>query len=146
MARGLNKVMLIGNLGQDPDIKTSGGGMVIARLSIATSSSRKDPQSGEWVEETEWHRVVLFGKTAEVAQKYLRKGSKVYVEGRLRTQKWQDEKGVDRWTTEVIGNELQMLDGKDSKGGGQMPVDNYPESQGGGEQQKADDFGDDIPF
>jgi single-strand DNA-binding protein len=148
MAKGLNKVLLIGNLGADPDCRATGGGFVIANLSLATTRGVKAPD-GSWQDETEWHRVVLLGKLAEVAQQYLRKGSQVYIEGRLQTRKWQDKNGNDRYTTEIVGNELQMLGGKGGGGG-----DSYQQPQ----QQAAHpmsskapppmptDFDDSIPF
>lgn len=116
MARGINKVILIGNLGADPETRHTAGGNAVANLSVATSESWRDRQTGEQRENTEWHRVVLFGKLGEIAGEYLRKGSKVYLEGRLQTRKWQDRDGNDRWTTEIIANEMQMLD---SRGGGE---------------------------
>jgi single-strand DNA-binding protein len=152
MARGLNKVMLIGNLGGDPDVRSSAGGMTIAKFSLATSSSRKDQQTGNWIEETEWHRVALFGRLAEVAQQYLRKGSKVYIEGRIKTNKWQDQDGNDRYTTEVIGNEMQMLDGRGSGGSSSHHDDQayespqQPELQSQQPPPAPNDFDDDIPF
>lgn len=112
MAKGINKVILIGALGNDPEIRTTQGGAVIASLSVATNDSIKDKASGEWQERTEWHKVVLFGKMAEVARDYLKKGSQVYIEGRLQTRKWQDKEGHDRYTTEIVGNDMQMLGGK----------------------------------
>jgi single-strand DNA-binding protein len=150
MARGLNKVMIIGNLGNDPDVRATAGGMTVAKLSVATSSSRKDPQTGSWIEETEWHRVALFGRLTEVAQQYLHKGSKVYIEGRLKTNKWQDNNGNDRYTTEVIANEMHMLD---SRGGNNSHHEEHahesPQQPAPQEQQSPpvpDDFDDDIPF
>ena len=122
MARGLNKVMLIGRLGTDPEIRYSASGMAMANISVATNHSTKDRQTGEWVEATEWHRVVLFDRQAEVAGEYLRKGSQVYIEGRLQTRKWQDQSGQDRYTTEIVANEMQMLGGRaDNAGGGYGP-------------------------
>ncbi|CAH1044707.1 single-stranded DNA-binding protein [Halomonas sp. TD01] len=111
MARGINKVILIGNLGQDPEVRFTKGSTAVANLNIATSDSWMDRNSGQRQERTEWHRVILFKKTAEIAQQYLKKGSKVYIEGRLQTRKWQDQSGQDRYTTEVVANDMQMLDG-----------------------------------
>lgn len=128
MARGVNKVILIGNLGQDPEVRYMPNGNAVTNVTIATSESWKDKQTGQQQERTEWHRVVFFGKLAEIAGQYLRKGSKVYVEGGLRTRKWQGQDGQDRYTTEVvvdINGQMQMLDGR---GGDQ---------QGGGYQQQA---------
>ncbi len=114
MARGINKVILIGNLGGDPETRYTPSGSAITNINLATSESWKDKQTGQTQERTEWHRVVFFNRLAEIAGEYLRKGSKVYVEGSLRTRKWQDQAGVDRYTTEIVANEMQMLD---SKGG-----------------------------
>lgn len=119
MARGINKVILIGNLGQDPEVRYMPQGGAVANLSIATSESWKDKATGEMKEQTEWHRVVIYQRLAEIAGEYLRKGSKVYIEGKLKTRKWQDQQGVERYTTEIVANELQMLDGRgESQGGG----------------------------
>lgn len=115
MARGVNKVIIVGNLGQDPETKAMPSGMTVANLRIATSESWKDKTSGEMKEQTEWHSVAMFGRLAEIAGEYLRKGSQVYIEGRLRTRKWQDKSGNDRYTTEIVANEMQMLG---SRGGG----------------------------
>ena len=131
MARGINKVILVGNLGQDPDTKAMPSGMTVCNLRIATSESWKDKQSGEMKEQTEWHSVALFGRLAEVAGEYLRKGSQVYIEGRLRTRKWQDKNGQDRYTTEITANELQMLDTKGA-GGGMGEGGGAPRRGGGG--------------
>lgn len=131
MSKGINKVIIVGNLGSDPDTRYTQGGAAISNLSVATSRSWKDKQTNELKEETEWHRVVMFGKLGEIAEKYLKKGSKIYVEGRLQTRKWQDKQGQDRWTTEVIGEHMQMLDSKQSSG---RPANQAP------------DFDDKIPF
>ncbi len=112
MARGINKVILIGNLGADPETRAMPSGMTVANIRIATSESWKDKQSGENKERTEWHNVALFGRLGEIAGEYLKKGSKVYIEGSLRTRKWQDKQGQDRYTTEIIANEMQMLDSR----------------------------------
>ncbi len=112
MARGINKVILIGNLGQDPEVRFTPSGTAVANLNLATSDTWMDRQSGQRQERTEWHRVVLFNKTAEIAQQYLKKGSKVYIEGRLQTRKWQDQNGQDRYSTEIVANDMQMLDGR----------------------------------
>jgi single-strand DNA-binding protein len=119
MARGINKVILIGHLGQDPEVRALPSGSSIANLRIATTESWKDKQSGEFKEQTEWHTVVLFGRTAEVAAEYLKKGSQVFIEGRLRTRKWQDKTGNDRYSTEIVGNDMQMLGGRGQGGGGE---------------------------
>ncbi len=120
MARGINKVILIGNLGQDPEVRFTPSGTAVANLNLATTDTWMDRQSGQRQERTEWHRVVMFNKTAEIAQQYLKKGSKVYIEGRLQTRKWQDQNGQDRYSTEIVANDMQMLDGRsgDSQGGG----------------------------
>jgi single-strand DNA-binding protein len=115
MARGINKVILIGNLGADPETRAMPSGMTVANIRVATSENWKDKQSGENKERTEWHNVAMFGRLGEIAGEYLKKGSKVYIEGSLRTRKWQDKQGQDRYTTEIIANEMQMLD---SRGGG----------------------------
>lgn len=112
MAKGINKVILIGNLGQDPEVRYMPQGGAVANLSIATSETYKDKATGQPKEVTEWHRVVIYQRLAEIAGEYLRKGSKVYIEGKLKTRKWQDQQGVERYTTEIVANELQMLDGQ----------------------------------
>ncbi|WP_166258804.1 single-stranded DNA-binding protein [Marinobacter salicampi] len=175
MARGVNKVILIGNLGQDPETRYTPNGNAVVNLNLATDESYKDRQTGQMVPKTEWHRIVMFGKIAEVAGQYLRKGSKVYIEGKLQTRKWQGQDGQDKYTTEVvvdINGQMQMLDSRGGEGGGasqgapagrpQQPA--YAGSagqqgnadQGGGYKQPApgqgsmpdpvDDFDDDIPF
>ena len=140
--KGINKAILIGNLGKDPDVKYTASGSAVANITIATSESWKDKQTGEKKELTEWHRVVMFGRLGEIAGEYLKKGSKVYVEGRLQTRKWQDKTGQDRYTTEIIASEMQMLDGK---GGGNLGGESgeTPESQAAVD---LGDFNDDIPF
>lgn len=112
MARGINKVILIGNLGTDPEVRYMPQGGAVANLTVATSESWTDKNTNEKKEQTEWHRVVIYQRLAEIAGEYLRKGSKVYIEGKLKTRKWQDKDGVERYTTEIIANELQMLDGR----------------------------------
>ncbi|MGI5309974.1 single-stranded DNA-binding protein [Rheinheimera sp. WS51] len=112
MARGINKVILIGNLGQDPEVRYMPQGGAVANLTVATSESWTDKATNEKKEQTEWHRIVIYNRLAEIAGEYLRKGSKVYIEGKLKTRKWQDKDGIERYTTEVIANELQMLDGR----------------------------------
>lgn len=129
--RGINKVILVGRLGQDPEVHYMPSGSAVANITLATSESWKDKQSGEKKEITEWHRVVFFGKLAEIAGEYLRKGSQVYVEGKLRTRKWQDQAGQDKYTTEIVvdvGGTMQMLGGKQ---------DNQGQQQGGYQQQQA---------
>src|SRR5947208_9091892 len=116
MARGINKVILVGNLGADPETRAMPSGATVANLRIATSESWRDKQSGEQQERTEWHRVVLFGRLGEVAAEYLKKGSQVYIEGSLRTRKWQDKQGTERYSTEIVGNEMQMLGGRGGAG------------------------------
>ncbi len=130
MARGINKVILIGNLGADPETRYAANGTAITNVNLATSDGWKDKQTGEMQERTEWHRVVFFARLAEVAGEYLRKGSKVYVEGRIQTRKWQNKDGQDQYTTEIVANEMQMLD---SKGGGTA---DFSGPSGGGKQQR----------
>ncbi|KPK40122.1 MAG: single-stranded DNA-binding protein [Gammaproteobacteria bacterium SG8_47] len=149
MARGVNKVILIGNLGADPEVRYMPSGGAVANVRLATSEQWKDKQTGETQERTEWHRVVFYGRLAEIAGEYLRKGSKIYAEGRLQTRKWQDNQGMDRYTTEIVANEMQMLD---SRGG----TANFggPEEEGGGKRSEPasaasgpdSGFDDDIPF
>ncbi|MCE3044533.1 MULTISPECIES: single-stranded DNA-binding protein [Legionella] len=154
MARGINKVILIGNIGGDPDVRYMPNGNAVTTLSVATSEAWKDKQTGDKQERTEWHRVVCFNKLGEIAGEYLRKGSKVYVEGSLRTRKWQDQQGQDRYTTEIVANDIQMLDGKGSAPSnyGDMPQQ-APAQQGMGKPQMSpaahnafDELDDDIPF
>ena len=176
MARGINKVILVGNLGADPETRAMPSGSTVANLRIATSESWRDKQSGEQQERTEWHRVVLFGRLGEVAAEYLKKGSQVYIEGSLRTRKWQDKQGVERYSTEIVGNDMQMLGGRGgggmgggsggggggsgagfSQGGGAgsgggggggrgEPFPEYSPSGEGSGGSAREDFDDDIPF
>lgn len=129
MSRGVNKVILIGNLGADPDVRYMPSGDAVATVSVATSEAWKDRNTGEMQERTEWHRVVFFGKLAEIVKQYLRKGSKVYVEGKLRTKKWQTQEGQDRYTTEIIVDNMQMLDSRPSSSS--VPFDDAPPARGG---------------
>ncbi|GAA4652377.1 single-stranded DNA-binding protein [Kistimonas scapharcae] len=174
MARGVNKVILIGNLGDAPDVRYTPNGNAVANLSLATSESWKDKNTGQPVERTEWHRIVLFGKVAEIAGQYLHKGAKVYIEGKLQTRKWQDQQGQDRYTTEVvvdINGQMQMLSGQND-GGAQSRADQqasayqpqagrsdgakqYQQASGSSQKQPPaaqvaggfdDSFDDDIPF
>ena len=144
MARGINKVILVGNLGADPETRYMPSGSAVTNLSVATSESWKDKQTGEQKERTEWHKVAMFNRLAEIAAEYLRKGSQVYIEGKLRTRKWQDRDGNDRWTTEIIADEMQMLGGRG--GGGSAPMSSGPGPSSAPPQPPADDFDDDIPF
>lgn len=169
MARGVNKVIIVGNLGQDPEVRYTPSGSAVANVSIATTDQWKDKQTGETNEKTEWHRVVFFNRLAEIVAEYLKKGRQVYIEGRLQTRKWQDQSGNDRYTTEIVANEMQMLGGRE--GGGSSGFDQgMDQSQAqqaqptaraassapatsGGKPAKApeqggayDDFDDDIPF
>src|SRR5262245_6793627 len=157
MARGINKVILVGNLGKDPETRYMPSGGAVTNLTLATSEAWKDKQSGEQQERTEWHKVAMFGRLAEIAAEYLRKGSQVYIEGKLRTRKWQDKEGKDRWTTEIVADEMQMLGGKGggaSAGAGAMAgaASGGGASSGGGRAAVNDsggppgDFDDDIPF
>lgn len=157
MARGINKAILIGNLGADPEVRYTAGNNAVCNINVATSESWRDKQSGEMQEKTEWHRVVLFGRLGEVAGEYLKKGSKVYIEGRLQTRKWQGQDGQDRYTTEIVANEMQMLD---SRGGGSAPMDDAgygaapgrSGGDGGGGRRSApasandSGGGDDVPY
>ena len=167
MARGINKVILVGTLGRDPEVRYMPSGGAVANLNLATNESWKDKQSGQMQERTEWHRIVMFNRLAEIAGEYLKKGQQIYVEGKLQTRKWQGQDGQDRYTTEIVANEMQMLGGR--SGGGQGGGDDYgmgggiQGGMGGGapsrpapQQQKPqqsesfnegmDDFDDDIPF
>lgn len=130
MARGVNKVILVGNVGQDPEVRQSSGGNAITNISVATSESWKDKTTGQKQEKTEWHRVVMFNRLGEIAGEYLRKGSKVYIEGKLQTRKWQGQDGQDRYTTEIVANEMQMLDPQQPQQQAQQyPVPQYPQQQ-----------------
>lgn len=144
MPRGINKVILVGNLGADPETRYMPSGSAVTNLSIATSEQWKDKQSGEQKERTEWHKVAMFNRLAEIAAEYLRKGSQVYIEGKLRTRKWQDRDGNDRWTTEIIADEMQMLGGRG--GGGSAPMSSGSGTSSAPPQPPADEFDDDIPF
>jgi single-strand DNA-binding protein len=149
MARGVNKVILIGNLGKDPEVRYMPSGGAVANVTLATSESWRDKQSGERQERTEWHNVVFYNRLAEIAGEYLRKGSKVYVEGRIQTRKWQDKTGADRYTTEIIANEMQMLDGRgEGAGSGSAPARRSPAAREGATADvgSVPDFDDDIPF
>jgi len=136
VSRGINKVIIVGNLGQDPELRYTQNGTAIANLSVATNESWKDKNTGEQKEHTEWHKVSMFGRLAEIAGQYLRRGSMVYVEGKLKTRKWQDKDGNDRWTTEINASEMQMLGGKET---GRPQEERKPEPA-------LDDLDDDIPF
>ena len=167
MARGVNKVILIGNLGNDPEIRYTPSGSAVANLSLATSETWRDKQTGELQDRTEWHRIVFFNRLAEIVGEYLKKGSKIYVEGTLRTRKWQDKTGMDRFTTEIIASEMHMLDsrGNGGNGGNHHSAKPHPaaesteaataEEQPQAEQKSsesvagggsAESFDDDIPF
>lgn len=157
MARGINKVILVGNVGVDPDVRYMPNGNAVTTLSVATSETWKDKQTGDKQERTEWHRVVCFNRLGEIAGEYVRKGSKLYVEGSLRTRKWQDQQGQDRYTTEIVATDIQMLD---SKGSGSSSYDEMPSPPMHQQQQPAarkpqsaqpaqdpfDGLDDDIPF
>ena len=163
MARGINKVILVGNLGQDPDVKYMPNGNCVTNITLATSNTWKDKTTGQPQERTEWHRVVIFNKLGEIAGEYLRKGSKVYIEGSLRTRKWQDKDGQDRYTTEIVASDMQMLDSQGSNDGGRAAAQAAAYGQTGDQsnngqtpvkenrnQQAATpdnlDFDDDVPF
>ncbi|WP_428610393.1 single-stranded DNA-binding protein [Sedimenticola sp.] len=153
MAKGVNKVILIGNVGKDPDVRYMPNGNAVANVTLATSESWKDKNSGETQERTEWHRVVFFRRLAEIVGEYVKKGSKIYVEGRLQTRKWQDQSGQDRYTTEIVADEMQMLD---SRGGSSASFDSGRPSSASRPSNDAaapvsapmpdDGFDDDIPF
>lgn len=156
MARGVNKVTLIGNLGADPEVRYTSGGSAVANVRLATAESWRDKESGEQQERTEWHRVVFFSRLAEIVGEYLKKGSQVYIEGRLQTRKWQDRDGNDRYSTEIVANEMQMLGGRAGGGGNFEPSGGGAKSApSGGAEEPAppasqappmDEFDDDIPF
>ncbi len=163
MARGVNKVILVGNLGRDPETRYTQSNMAVTTLTLATSESWRDKNSGENQERTEWHRVVLWGRLGEIAGEYLQKGRQVYIEGKLQTRKWQDQSGQDRYTTEIVASEMQMLGGRAGgsaplddggfgggpgpAGGGQNQSQSGGMSSGGGAPAAGDDFvDDDIPF
>ena len=159
MARGVNKVILVGNLGADPETRSMPSGMTVTNIRIATSESWKDKASGAQQERTEWHNIALFGRLGEIAAEYLRKGSQVFIEGKLRTRKWQDKQGNDRFTTEIIADNMQMLGGRAGGGGGGAgggadrsagssapPRDDYDQSSTPAPAGGKEDFDDDIPF
>jgi|SaaInl4_135m_RNA_FD_contig_41_590185_length_682_multi_7_in_0_out_0_1 single-strand DNA-binding protein len=148
MSKGtVNKVIIIGNLGNDPEIRYMANGNPVASLSVATSESWKDKQTGEMQERTEWHRVSIFNKLAEIAGEYLKKGSKVFIEGKIRTRKWQDKSGQDRYTTEIIADSMQMLDSRGGSQSGQSySAPKQAQAQTQAQPAAADNFDDDIPF
>ena len=161
MARGVNKVILVGNLGKDPETRYMPSGSAVTNLTLATSESWKDKQTGEQQDSTEWHKIAMFGRLAEIAAEYLRKGSQIYVEGKLRTRKWQDKEGKDRYTTEIVADEMQMLGSKGGGAGagaaamGAGAASGSGSGSGGGGSGRAavndsggppGDFDDDIPF
>ncbi len=139
MARGINKVIIVGNLGQDPETRYMPSGSAVTNFTVATNESWKDKQTGEQKDRTEWHRVAMFNRLAEIAAEYLRKGSQVYIEGKLRTRKWQGQDGADRYTTEIIADEMQMLGGRGDSGGGNFggKKGGAKASQGGGQRTAA---------
>ena len=155
MARGVNKVILVGNLGADPETRSMPSGMTVTNIRIATSESWKDMASGAQQERTEWHSIALFGRLGEVAAEYLRKGSQVFIEGKLRTRKWQDKQGNDRYTTEIIADNMQMLGGRAGVGGAGASADRAAsasapprddDDQTPAPAGSKEDFDDDIPF
>ncbi len=150
MARGINKVILIGNLGAEPEVRFMPSGQAVANVRLATNETWRDRETGESQERTEWHRVVFFGKLADIVKEYLHKGSQIFVEGRIQTKKWQDKDGHDRYSTEIIANEMQMLG---ARGGGTAPFENQPPSEPApapsaspASRAAAADLDDDIPF
>ncbi len=147
MARGINKVILVGNLGADPETRYTASGSAVTNIRLATTESWRDRQSGDRQEKTEWHRVVFFNRLAEVAGEYLRKGSQVYVEGKIQTRKWQDQSGQDRYTTEIVANEMQMLGGRAGAGDAAPAAGGFRDSQPAPSPEQNQDFQeDDIPF
>jgi len=151
MARGVNKDILVGNLGKDPEVRYMPNGNAVANITLATTESWKDKQSGEQQEKTEWHRIVMFRRLGEIAGEYLKKGSQVYIEGKLQTRKWQDNSGNDRYTTEIVANEMQMLGGRGGGGSAGFPGDSAPAQAAPAQSAPAPaaaggDFDDDIPF
>ena len=153
MARGVNKVILVGNLGKDPEVRYMPNGNAVANITLATTESWKDKQSGEQQEKTEWHRIVMFRRLGEIAGEYLKKGSQVYIEGKLQTRKWQDNSGNDRYTTEIVANEMQMLGGRGGGGSADFSRDSAPAQAAPAQSAPAPapaaaagDFDDDIPF
>jgi single-strand DNA-binding protein len=149
MARGINKVIIVGNLGGDPETRYMPSGSAVTNLTVATNESWKDKATGEMKDRTEWHKVAMFNRLAEIAAEYLRKGSQVYIEGKLRTRKWQDKNGQDRWTTEIIADEMQMLGGgRGASSGNSAPMESAADSGASNyaPQPGPDDFDDDIPF
>lgn len=152
MARAINKVTLIGTLGRDPEVRYMPNGNAVANISLATDESYNDKQTGQKVEQTEWHRLTIYGRLAEICQQYLKKGSKAYFEGKLRTREWEKD-GIKRYTTEIICNEMMMLDSRQQNGqgghqqpGAQMAPQQAPAQQMPAPSNQFDDFGDDIPF
>jgi single-strand DNA-binding protein len=153
MARGVNKAIIVGTLGQDPEVRYTANGGAVANISVATNESWRDKATGEAQERTEWHRIVMFGKLAEIAQQYLKKGSQAYFEGRIQTRKWQDQSGNDRYSTEIVANEMQMLGGRGGGGGAPMDSSGQSNSEASTQSKPApadtapmDDGFDDIPF
>jgi len=153
MARGVNKVILVGNLGKDPETRYMPSGSAVTNLTLATSESWKDKQTGDQQERTEWHKIAMFGRLAEIAAEYLRKGSQVYIEGKLRTRKWQDKEGKDRYTTEIVADEMQMLGSRAGGAGAGAPAaaGSAPQQRPAAVNDSVDsgppgDFDDDIPF
>jgi single-strand DNA-binding protein len=153
MARGVNKAIIVGTLGQDPEVRYTANGGAVANISVATNESWRDKATGEAQERTEWHRIVMFGKLAEIAQQYLKKGSQAYFEGRIQTRKWQDQSGNDRYSTEIVANEMQMLGGRGGGGGAPTGSSEQSDSRSASQSRPAsadtapmDDGFDDIPF
>jgi single-strand DNA-binding protein len=148
-SKGVNKVILVGNLGKDPEMKYTASGAAIANITVATSESWNDKQSGEKVEKTEWHRVVAFQRLAEIMGEYLKKGSQVYIEGQIQTRKWQDQNGADKYTTEIVARDMQMLGGKSDKTPAQKQAEGFrkpAESTGQAPVTNKDFADDDLPF
>jgi single-strand DNA-binding protein len=152
MARGINKVILIGNLGKDPETRYTPAGLAITNITLATTDSWKDKQTGERQDKTEWHRIAMFGKLAEISAEYLRKGSQVYIEGRIQTRKWQDQQGQDKYSTEIVANDMQMLGGRAGAGAPAMGEDSRSRAPAQAPTQASEPavadvtLDDDIPF
>ena len=149
MARGVNIAIIVGTLGNDPELKQLPSGDSVANISVATNESWKDKNTGERIEKTEWHRIVVFGKLAEICGQYLKKGSQVYFEGKVQTRKWQDQNGQDRYSTEILASEMQMLGSRDQTGGDmtdRMSPQQNPGSSRQSDTPQDDDYLDDIPF
>jgi single-strand DNA-binding protein len=153
MSRGVNKVILVGNVGKDPEVRQTPSGVQIANISLATTDVRKDKQTGQKIDYTEWHRIVFFNRMAEIAGDYIRKGSQVYIEGRIQTNKWKDKENIDRYSTEILAEKMQLLSSREPAKGGRQntnhntPPNNQPMGAHKANRTAVDDFNDeDVPF